>query len=186
MGIGSVMADRPSIRFAQGGRWSLRRKSAIGSEMVGRADLGFSRKNRWFLTPFAEVRRDVNQGTWSRTELGAEFAFKPAGWFTLAQGLHRAWVALGGDSLEWEIRTLLGWPASFLPRVGGRPIELYALNEYTYDLELGRGVRNETGGGIKIPFPQKSRWTLVLGWRHLDLIHSVDMDQFEGSLEFQF
>ncbi|MBI1953381.1 MAG: hypothetical protein HYS41_04575 [Candidatus Omnitrophica bacterium] len=181
----AAFAQRPALRLSHGARWSLRSKPAAGSEVLGRLELAWKETARWFLVPFAEVRRDVDQGSWSRTELGAEAGFKLFSWFTVSQGLHRAWLSGSGDRFEWEIRTLLSWPAAFLPKVGTRPVMVYALNEYTYNLESGQGLRNEVAVGFKIPLPSR-RWAMVLGWRHMDLIHGLDMDQFESSFEIQF
>lgn len=151
----------------------------------------FISRDWWRLVPFAEARRDLDLATWSRVETGVELGMQPFkgfvppfSWFYVGQGLHQAWVSPGRDRPEWEIRTLFDVPVSFL-KVRSKPLGLYALNEYTYDLRGGAGIRNEMAAGIKIPLPFP-HFLVLLGWRHVDLVHKADVDQFEGSLEFEF
>ncbi len=175
-------AARPTVRLTQGVRASLRSDYFIPSEATSRLELEWAKKFFRFF-PFYEIRRDLDHGRWSRMELGAEVGMIPCRWFYLGQAIHQAWLDPGDDRLEWEIRVLFNLPLPWI-RLPSGEANLYALNEYTYNLERGEGQRNEMAAGITLPLSQRLR--LLLGWRHVDWVHSPDADQFEGSLQFQF
>lgn len=182
--VSPVWASRALFRFAQGVRASLRSEEKIPTEWFSRMEIGFIDGKRFKLMPFGEVRRDLDHDAWSRVELGGEIGWQLCPWAYVGQGLHQAWVAPGRNHPEWEIHTVFSVPLRFLFK-GPRSMALYGLNEYTYDLRAGRGIRNEMGVGFKIPMPW-ARWNTFLGWRHVDLIHRADVDQFEGSLQAGF
>lgn len=188
-------AKRPTVRLLAGARANFRESRTLSSEAVARAELDLIDREgwrmNWRLIPFSEIRRDVDRASWSRVELGAELGVKPFprwsppfSWFYLGQGLHQAWLSPGNDHPEWEIRTVFEVPLEFL-KVRSEPVSLYALNEYTYDLEQGSAIRNEIGAGWKVPLPW-SGFHALLGWRHIDRIHDTDMDQFDSSLQLKF
>ncbi len=211
-------ADRPTLRWTQGGRASLRSKDEIPSEVFENLDLELAPKESWWrVAPYVEARRDLDVSKWSHLELGAEagvkpFAWipedcavylKPLRWFHVEHGFYERWFSTESSFLEknhshektlqlfpekphpeWKIRSMFDIPLPWDHRFSN-PFGLYALNEYIYDLQEGRGIRNEVGVGIKIPLP----WDHVstrLGWRHVDLIHLPDVDQFEGSIQAEF
>lgn len=182
--VPSVFAIRPGLRFVQGNRVSLRDKKDIPSEVLGRAEMELVGKGRYQILPFVEARRNLDRSSWSRIELGTEIGTQMFPWFYLGQGVHHVWISPGDDHPEWEIRTLLSTPLSPW-KVRSQPLTVYALNEYTYDLAIGTGIRNEVAAGLKVPLPIP-HFHLLLGWRHIDLIHATDTDQFEGSLEAEF
>lgn len=184
---------RPAVVFIQSIRAGLREKPAVPNEAIGRLELPFGPKEgSWGLSPFFEARRDVEDGLWSRMEAGVELGVKPfarwkrpLSWFYVGNGIHRAWVKPGHDRLEWEIRTLVDIPVTALLRSWG--FKLYALNEYTYDLQEGRESRNEVAAGFKMPLKVSEFPALLgLGWRHVDWVHGDDADQFEGSFRLTF
>jgi hypothetical protein len=117
-------------------------------------------------------------------ELGGELGMMPFSWFYVGQGIHQAWLHDGNDQPEWEVRTLFTVPLSLFTSLRTKLPELYALNEYTYDLRRGSGIRNEMGVGLRIPLPMP-RFSVLFGWRHVDWVHSSDMDQFEGALQVE-
>ena len=193
----STLAARPELRLTQGVRLSLREKSLVQDELVERASADWGGewgRCRWWVGPFLEARRNLEEGLWSRIEIGAELRGSPFhqwkapfSWFQMASGLHRAWVKPGGDRIEWEIRALFDVPLPW--RLGPRRSFLYALNEYTVDPASGEGIRNEIGAGLRVPISFSSSGLdlgLMLGWRHVDLIHGLDNDQFEGALQLRF
>jgi len=117
-------------------------------------------------------------------ELGAEFGKQLFSWFYFGHGFHQAWLEPGDDHPEWEIRAVLTLPIKPL-QVRSKSVALYLLNEYSVDLSKGEGVRNEMAVGIKIPLSIR-QLSLKAGWRHVDLIHRDDVDQFEGLLQVSF
>ena len=183
----------PALRLFQGVRVDERGPGETGKihdEVVSRAEFDLVGKQWWHVLPFGEVRRDTQSSTWSRMEVGAEFGVMPFthlappfSWFYVGNGFHQAWVRPGRDHPEWEIRTLFNVPVPFI-QVGSRQASFYLGNEYTYDLRLGAGIRNEGMLELRIPLPAP-RWSTVLGWKHMDLIHEPDMDQIEVSLLFE-
>ena len=181
----------PSFRLSQGARANWRESTGLTSEAVSRMEIVLLRRARWRVLPFFETRRAVARDAWSRLELGVEIAtkpflgsFPPFSWLTLASGFQQAWLSPGSDHPEWEVRALFDVPIPKL-KVRSTPAGFYLLNEYTYDLEEGAGVRNETGVGVLVPLPMR-HFSLLLGWRHVDRVHFTDVDQFEGSLIAEF
>ncbi|MCM8811556.1 MAG: hypothetical protein NC910_00700 [Candidatus Omnitrophica bacterium] len=194
-------AERPTLVVTEGGRVSLRSKKATPSEFVSRADLLFVNPSSWWTVfPFGEIRKNLDGDGWSRIEAGAEFGVKPFHWFDdekssaylkplrwiyLGQGFHKAWLSPGNDTAEWETRVVFTAPLPW--EIAAKPVEFYGVDEYTYDLELGRGTRNEFGFGLKLPLPfEHFPLKTVIGFRHVDIVHEDDTDQFEGSLQAVF
>ena len=136
------------------------------------------------MTPFFEARRDFDNNRWSRIEAGGELGWQPFSWAYLGNGLQRAWLDPGDDRTEWEVRTVFTFPLPWW-EIRSEKVKLYALNEWTYDIDSGEGRRNEVGAGVRIPLPVP-HLTPSLGWRHVDLIHDPDLDQFEGWLTADF
>ncbi len=128
---------------------------------------------------------------------------RPLSWFYVGQAFYERWFRADRDSTdqqhpsgkleslypgnphtEWRTRTRFDVPLPWTIRSSS--LALYAVNDYIYDLNLGRGLRNEVGAGLKIQFPGAPGRSLLLGWRHVDLVHLNDTDQFEGSVQFEF
>lgn len=182
--VSDAWAAKPTALLSEGVRVNFQSESNIPTELTTRAELQFEQGKRWRLIPFAEERHDLDEGRWSRVELGGEIGFNLTSWAYLGNGFHRAWVHPGDDRMEWEVRPVFTFPIPQL-KVRSEPVKIYALNEYTYDLDQGTGIRNEVSTGIKIPLPI-SRLILVTGWRHVDQVHGTDSDQFEGLLHLAF
>ncbi|MBI3323465.1 MAG: hypothetical protein HYZ95_03265 [Candidatus Omnitrophica bacterium] len=173
-----------AVRVMQGLRTTLREtKEAVPSEWVSRAEADLSWQRWWKLMPLLEARRDVDNGRWSRIEAGAEVGWQPFSWVYLGNAVHQAWVSPGSDRPEWEVRTIFTWPLPW--KVRSERISLYGLTEWTFDIEIGEGSRNELAAGFRVPLPWKP-FSSMLGWRHVDLIHGPDIDQFEGVLQAEF
>ena len=176
--------ERPVFRFWEGIRANLREaKEDVPNEVVNRAEVDFFKDQKWTVLPFFESRVDVDDGEWSRVEAGGEFGVHLFPWFYLGNGIQQAWLHPDDDRSEWEVRTVLSWPLPLAVR--SEKLSLYALNEWTFDIDKGEGQRNEVGVGFRIPLPWKP-FSSQLGWRHVDIIHDSDMDQFEGSLRADF
>ena len=195
--------ERPEIKFSEGIRANLRDKGMIPTELVDRFELQWptDHDSWWRVGPFAEIRHNLDDGIVSRMELGGEIGVKPFtkielpaplrilqkpfSSFYLGNGFHEAWINPGRDHPEWEIRSVFSIPTSWKLPAGA--VGLYALDEYTFDLDEGAGIRNEIGAGIQLPLlTDPFRLHLQLGWRHVDLVHELDNDQFEGALQAQF
>lgn len=173
------------FRVSEGVRAGLREaKEAVPSEWVSRAEADLSWRRWWKVMPLFEARLDLDNNKWSRIEAGGELGWQPFSWAYLGNAVHRAWIAPGSDRMEWEVRTVF---TASLPwwEIRSRKVSLYALNEWTFDIETGEGQRNEVGAGFRIPLPLPPL-SASLGWRHVDLIHDSDMDQFEGTLAAEF
>jgi len=145
---------------------------------------------------------DVKPFAWC-TDSCSSWYIRPLSWFSAGQAFYQRWFSPdispsdpahppgklrqlfpGNTHTEWNTRTRFDVPLPW--RVRSRPLEAYALNEYIFDLNEGRGIRNEVGAGLKVPLPMTQRVDLLLGWRHVDLIHLLDVDQFEGSVQVEF
>jgi len=217
LGTTGAWADRPTLRFTEGIRASLRSKESEPSELTERAEIELIPKEEWWkIVPFVEARRNLDSSSWSRVELGTELGLrtfwlssdpppwflKPLAWFHVEGGFYERWyspkINLSENHRpadknlelfpskphpEWRTRTTFDIPLPW--SCFSKPLGVYALNEYYYDLQEGRGIRNEVGAGIKIPLPG-SHFSTRLGWRHVDLVHLSDADQFEGSVQVEF
>jgi hypothetical protein len=60
----------------------------------------------------------------------------------------------------------------------------FAIEEYTYDLDEGDGIRNEVTGGFIIPVSKNIETEIA--WRHIDPVHYYDSDTVEASVTFVF
>lgn len=179
--------ERPVFRLCETIRAGLRgAKDQIPNEWVTRGEVDFFEKKdrKWTVFPFVEGRFNLDDGDWSRVEAGAELGLQPFSWAYLGNAIHHATLDPGDDRSEWEVRALFIWPLPWW-RVRSEKLSLYALNEWTFNINNGEGARNEMGAGIRIPLPWKHLSTAI-GWRHVDLIHRPDLDQFEGSLRADF
>lgn len=173
-----------TVRVMQGIRTTLREaKEEVPSEWVSRAEADLSLHRWWRLMPLLEARVDVDNDRWSRIEAGAELGWQPFSWVYLGSAVHQAWVSPGSDRPEWEVRTIFTWPLPW--KVRSEKLSLYGLSEWTFDIEIGEGRRNELAAGLRVPLPWKP-FSSTLGWRHVDLIHGPDIDQFEGVFQAEF
>ena len=173
------------FRVSEGIRASMREnKEKVPSEWVSRAEADLSWHRWWKVMPFMEARLDYDNSRWSRLEAGGELGWQPFSWVYLGNAIQRAWINPGRDRMEWEVRTLFTVPLPWW-EIRSKKVALYALNEWTYDIDSGEGRRNEIGFGVRIPLPVP-HLSSSLGWRHVDLIHGPDLDQFEGTLTAEF
>ena len=177
--------EKPAVRAWQTIRATLREsKETIPSEWVSRGEVDFFKDQKWTVFPFVEGRLNLDNGDWSRVEAGGELGIRPFSWAYLGNGLHHARLDPGDDRVEWEVRTVFTFPLPWW-EIRSEKLSFYALNEWTFNIDDGEGDRNEVGAGIRIPLPWKP-FSASLGWRHVDLIHRPDLDQFEGSLRADF
>ncbi|PIQ82901.1 MAG: hypothetical protein COV76_01275 [Candidatus Omnitrophica bacterium CG11_big_fil_rev_8_21_14_0_20_64_10] len=176
----------PVWKLSSGVRANFRDKSRSGHEWVTRGEVFRAFCEAWRATLFGEFRSNLEDKITSRMELGGELGVQPFSWLYLGSGVHQAWIKPGSDDPEWESRALFEFPIRFW-RIREKPVALYFLEEFTFNMEMGEGTRNEVGAGFRVPLPvEKFEPVLLLGWRHVDLIHSEDVDQFEGMVELTF
>ncbi len=144
----------------------------------------------------------VKPFSWWQEELEANWYTKPLTWFYFGQAVYQRWlkpeisqtpaksaetlehIFPGATHTEWESRFLFDIPIPWA--IKSHPLGLYALDEYIVDLNQGRTIRNEIAAGVKIPLVEKHSVGLFIGWRHVDLVHLNDTDQFETGIRAKF
>jgi len=173
-------------RLSTGVRANLRERSFIQNEAVTRGEVTRVFREWIHGTLFGEFRGNWESGRASRMELGGELGFKPVDFIYIGTAVHQAWLRPGRDELELEVRGILSWPIQFL-KIQSKPVKLYLLDEWTFNVQSNKGKMNEAGAGFIVPLPfEKKDISLIAGWRHVDRIHSEDSDQFEGAIRFIF
>lgn len=179
--------------WQQGYRYDLRRDNR--QLYINRLSSVFSLKNKqdealFKLEPLFEFRRNIDTNIWERKELGVEIGKNIFPWLYLGEGIQAVWLREDyrqytthkrRDALESETRLL------FTQRIfSNKHIELsgFILDEYTYDFDIGAGVRNEVAFGLIIPLNKYLKTNI--NWRHIDLIHDFDSDALEASITLVF
>lgn len=152
--------------------------------------LGAEQNLLFRITPFFEIRRNIDKDLWQRKELGAEIGKDIFPWLYLGQAFQKGWMKedyryradyAKRDYAESETRLLFSHnllSAKYLKLKG------FVLNEYTYDFDRGKGARNEAAIGLIVPIGKYIETTI--NWRHIDRIHYYDSDTFEGAATLVF
>lgn len=181
------------LRWQQGYRYDLRRSDY--QLYINRVSCVFTRNDKQDkellkLEPFFEIRRNTDKGIWERKELGVEIGRGIFPWFYLAQGIQAVWLKenyldytslKGRDSVESETRLL--FTHNFFPN-SRMKLKGFALDEYTYDFDMGAAVRNELALGLSVAL--NKHMETAINWRHIDLIHDYDADAVEASITLIF
>ena len=142
------------------------------------------------LTPYFEIRRNIDLDHWERKELGLEIGKNITSWFYVGQAIQKGWMKedyrYSGfyetrDYVESENRVLFGHTI-----LRNRHIHLkgFILNEYTYDFNVGKGMRNEVAIGLISPLYKFLE--ADIDWRHIDRVNHYDSDTFEFALAMVF
>ncbi len=144
----------------------------------------------------------VKPFSWHADSLVEKWYSRPLTWFYFGQAVYQRWykpefsqspahtadklrqIFPGGSHTEWESRFLFDVPTPWT--IGSHPLGLYALDEYIVDLNQGRTIRNEFAFGVKVSLATQRSFGLFLGYRHVDLVHLNDTDQFEGGVQATF
>lgn len=192
-GVFASWDKRPEINFMQLYRYDLRQdnhKLYINRFSTTFNYLSNKVKSLFKLTPFFEIRRNINKDCWERKELGIELGKDIFSWLYFGEAIQKGWQKEDyryyanyerRDYAELETRLLLK-----LPLLSHKYIKLkgFILNEYTYDLDRGAGKYNEVAIGLIVPIGRYMKTDI--NWRHIDRIHYYDSDVFEASLTLIF
>ena len=142
------------------------------------------------IVPFFEARRNIKKSLWERKELGLEIGRDFLSWLYLGEAVQWCWTDEDYQRYrqyakrkyaESETRLLLSHK---LFSIGSRELKGFVLNEYTYDFNKGRGIRNELAGGFTLPIVKHLE--MQINWRHIDRIHFYDSDVAEGAFTLVF
>lgn len=141
---------------------------------------GQQKQQLFKIMPFLEARRNVKRDIWEREELGLEAGRDIFPWFYLGEAIQAVWLRedyqrSDQQNYNWhkerkstESETRFMFKRNILS-IEQIEFEGFLLGEYTYDFEMGAGVRNETTLGIILPL-NKNMETGV-NWRRIDRIH---------------
>ncbi|MFC1704009.1 hypothetical protein ACFL1E_04430 [Candidatus Omnitrophota bacterium] len=144
------------------------------------------------ISPFVEFDYNTDLETMERTEWGAEFGSQILKYLYLGLGIqyveqdydwskYRGWLPQVEYTTELEPRLLFEYP---LLEIDGRQLIGFILDEYTVDLRMMAGVRNEAVIGVQ--YPILDNLTAKVNWRHIDRIHDYDSEtvEFGGIINF--
>ncbi len=140
--------------------------------------------------PFFESRLNLGKDFWERKEIGIEIGKDIFPFLYLGESLQQVWMKEdyryysqyeSRDQFEAETRLMLKHDLISNDSI---KLKCFVANEYTYDFNNGKGVRNEIVGGFVMPFGKHIETDLV--WRHIDRIHHYDSDVVETSITLIF
>lgn len=152
--------------------------------------LDIEAKSLFKITPFFELRWNLNKDLTEKKELGIELGRDIFPWFYLGEGIQQVWLKEDSrhykdyerrDYLESKTRILFSHdllPERFIKIKG------FILDEYIYDFKKDKGSRNEVAIGVIIPIGKYLETDI--NWRHIDRIHYYDSDTVEVSLTWIF
>lgn len=189
----AFLDKKPEFRFSQFYRYDLRQDNhQLYSNRLSLTFnyLGKQEKPLFKLTPFFEIRRNIDKDLWERKELGVEIGKDIFSRLYLGQALQQGWMKEDyrayadyekRDYIESETRVLL---THSLLSCKHLKLKGFILNEYSYDFDRGKGARNEIAIGLIIPLGKYIE--TEINWRHVDRIHYYDSDAFEASVTLVF
>lgn len=136
-----------------------------------------------YLLAYGETRYDLDEDYWYRTEAGVGAGAQLFKLFRFQTELNYAWVQPGSDD-SWEAQGGLYFNLPFPDFLPFLDLSLYALDEYTYNIDEGKGTINEVAAGFNLaPFELVN---FQIGWRHTDYIHGSDSDMVEVGATIKF
>lgn len=147
-------------------------------------------KSLFKLTPFFEIRRNIDKDLWERKELGVEVGKDIFPWLYLGDAIQHGWMKedyhypadyVKRDYTESETRLCFSHQLLSYKSLN---LKGFVLNEYTYDFNVGAGVRNEVAIGLIVPVGKYLE--TGINWRHIDRIHYYDSDTFEATVTLVF
>jgi len=188
-------SQKPEFRLSSSYRYDLRqdfRNLYIDRVYATFSYLNDKKQPLLKLIPFFEIRRNIEGNLWERKELGVEVGKDFFSWVYLGESIQYVWtqedltnlyhpVYEKKDYMESETRLLFSHNL-----LSSRYLKLkgFVLNEYTYDFEQGRGVRNEVAIGLIMPVDKY--FETQINWRHIDRINYYDSDTVEAVLALVF
>jgi hypothetical protein len=189
--------QKPQLRWSQWYRYDTRHDH--DQLYVNRVSAVFTYKDKqdkqlFQVSPFAEARRNVEKNVWEREELGVEAGKDIFSWLYLGEAIQAVWLKeeyhRGDQFFSWqkqrktteaETRLMLSHDLFSLRKI---MLKGFVLDEYTYDMVLGSGTRNEIAFGVIVPLNKYIE--TALDWRHIDRIHDFDSDTLEATLTLIF
>lgn len=185
--------EKPGFSIMQGFRYDLRQRNhklytsrfSLNFDYLGKED-----KSLLSLSPFFEIRRNIDKNLWERKELGVEAGKDIFPWFYLGQSIQMGWMNEDYQQYKMyekrnytELETRILFSHNLMP---DRFVKLkgFVLNEYTFNFNSGEPERNEVVVGISLPVGQYLKTDL--NWRHIDRISYYDSDVVEASMTFTF
>lgn len=147
-------------------------------------------KSLFKLTPFFEIRRNIDKGLWQRKELGLEIGKDIVPWMYLGDAIQQSWKTEDykyydmyekHNAAESETRLLFSHNLFSNKYV---TLKGFVLDEYTYDFDRGAGIRNEVAIGVSVPIGKYVE--AGMNWRHIDRIHYYDSDTVEALASLVF
>lgn len=184
---------KPEFRWQQLYRYDLRQDNHqlyVNRLSMALGYLDKKEKSLFKLTPYLEMRRNIDKDLWERKELGIEIGKDIFSWLYLGEAIQRGWMRedyryrADYEKISYaESETRLLFSHSLL---NNKYIKLkgFVLGEYTYDFDEGKGVRNEVAIGLIMPIAKFIETDIH--WRHIDRIPYYDSDTFEAAVSLVF
>ena len=189
----ALRSKKPEFRFQQLYRYDTRQDDH--QLYTNRMSLMFNyldkkEKSLFKITPFFEIRRNIDRDVWERKELGIEIGKDIFPWLYLGQAIQQGWMKEDHrfyanyekrEYSESETRLLLSHNL-----LSNKYVKLkgFILDEYSYDFDIREGTRNELVIGLIMPVGKYIETAINL--RHIDRIHYYDSDTFEASVTLVF
>ena len=142
------------------------------------------------ISPFFEIRRNIDRDLWERREAGIELGTDLFNWLYVGQTIQA--TRYKEDFKHYEkidkgnyTETVIKLCASYdlLKNDNIHSIGFIA-NDYTFNIDKGKALRNEVSFGLKSPFFEFLETSI--NWRHIDRVHYFDSDTFEITASLVF
>ena len=189
----ALWSKKPEFRFQQLYRYDTRQDNH--QLYTNRISLMFNyldkkEKPLFKITPFFEIRRNIDRDVWERKELGIEIGKDIFPWLYLGEAIRQGWMKedhrfyVNYEKREYsesETRLLLSHNL-----LSSKYVKLkgFILGEYSYDFDIREGTRNELAIGLIMPVGKYIETGINL--RHIDRIHYYDSDTIEASVTLVF
>jgi len=188
--------DRPRFRLEQLYRCDL--KTNKSNLYINRFNATLNYKiERWNqefkIIPYIENQLNIEHEVWIRNEFGVELGRDITSWMYFGQNFHYADLKEDdrdredfrrGNRAEWRSRLKFHLPLIKEKDTGEVKLRGYVLNEYTYNLEDGKGYKNEVVIGAVVSIIKDIE--LNVDWRHIDRVNYYDSDNAEFSCTLLF
>jgi hypothetical protein len=142
------------------------------------------------LTPFLEIRRNIDKGLRERKELGVEIGKDVFPWLYLGDAIQETWIkedyrtyTVYENKNHAESETRLMFSHSLIDKKNIK-LKGFVLDEYTFDFYRGAGICNEVAIGVIMPVGKYIE--SGINWRHIDRIHHYDSDTCEAFITLVF
>ncbi|MDP1852923.1 MAG: hypothetical protein Q8L26_01770 [Candidatus Omnitrophota bacterium] len=187
--------EKPKVEFSNSYRYLFRERHSIyiqRGEFKFSYDRGTDNFAKIKLSPFIELRNNLQKDKLEYKEIGFEFGTDIFPWFYAGESFQ--YSRYNYDWVNWlwhprikyaaEAETRLKFMLPVYQLSEERKIIAYVLNEFTYSFKLAEGTRNEVVLGITIPVTKYTE--IGFDWRHIDRIHDFDSDALEANVSLIF